>query len=97
MSGVAASLAHVTSTFVFGENPLIPSLGASGAISGVMGGYLVLHPHRRVTVIMLSEAPDFRFLSKDVPVLGSAECGSDGAFILNEGSRSISYVGRQGK
>src|SRR6187200_463242 len=37
-TGVAASLAHVTSTFFFGENPFIPSLGASGAISGVMGG-----------------------------------------------------------
>jgi len=61
-TGVAASLAHVTSTFVFGENPFIPSLGASGAISGVMGGYLVLHPHRRVTVIMLrmlTEVPGY--------------------------------------
>ena len=57
-TGVAASLAHVTSTFVFGENPFIPSLGASGAISGVMGGYLVLHPHRRVTVIMLRMLTD---------------------------------------
>ena len=52
-TGVIASLAHVVSTFVFGDNPMIPSLGASGAISGVMGGYLVLHPHRRVRVIML--------------------------------------------
>ena len=52
-TGVAASLAHVVSTFVLGDNPFIPSLGASGAISGVMGGYLVLHPHRRVRVIML--------------------------------------------
>jgi membrane associated rhomboid family serine protease len=58
ITGVAASLAHVTSTFVFGENPFIPSLGASGAISGVMGGYLVLHPHRRVTVIMLRMLTD---------------------------------------
>ena len=61
-TGVAASLAHVTSTFAFGENPFIPSLGASGAISGVMGGYLVLHPHRRVTVIMLrmlTEVPGY--------------------------------------
>jgi phage repressor protein C with HTH and peptisase S24 domain len=33
----------------------------------------------------LSEAPDFHFLSKDIPVLGTAECGSDGAFNLNEG------------
>ena len=34
------------------------ALGASGAISGVMGGYLVLHPHRRVTVIMLRMLTD---------------------------------------
>jgi membrane associated rhomboid family serine protease len=52
-TGVIASLSHVASTFIFGDNPFIPSLGASGAISGVMGGYLVLHPHRRVRVIML--------------------------------------------
>ncbi|HEY1386440.1 MAG TPA: LexA family transcriptional regulator [Dongiaceae bacterium] len=33
--------------------------------------------------LSLSEAPDFRFLSRDVPVLGSAECGSDGVFMFN--------------
>jgi membrane associated rhomboid family serine protease len=53
LAGVIASIAHVASTFVFGDNPYIPSLGASGAISGVMGGYLVLHPRRRVRVIMM--------------------------------------------
>ena len=57
-TGIAASLSHVVSTFVFGDNPFIPSLGASGAISGVMGGYLVLHPHRRVRVIMLRMLTD---------------------------------------
>jgi len=40
-----------------------------------------------------SEAPDFRFLTKDVPVLGLAECGSDGSFILNAGG-PIDYVRR---
>ena len=60
VTGLIASLSHVVSTFGFGDNPYIPSLGASGAISGVMGGYLVLHPHRRVRVIM------FRMLT-DVP------------------------------
>jgi membrane associated rhomboid family serine protease len=49
----SVDIAHVVSTFVFGDNPFIPSLGASGAISGIMGGYLVLHPHRRVRVIMV--------------------------------------------
>jgi membrane associated rhomboid family serine protease len=60
--GVLASIAHVVSTFAFGGNPLIPSLGASGAISGVLGGYLLLHPRRRVRVIlgrMLTEVPAF--------------------------------------
>jgi membrane associated rhomboid family serine protease len=55
--GLIASLAHVFTTVLLhgagSEQALIPSLGASGAISGVLGGYLVLHPHRRVTVIML--------------------------------------------
>jgi membrane associated rhomboid family serine protease len=61
-TGIIASLAHVVSTFTLGDNPFIPSLGASGAISGVMGGYLVLHPHRRVRVIMLrmlTEVPGY--------------------------------------
>jgi membrane associated rhomboid family serine protease len=61
--GILASLAHVMATVMFAANPssfLIPSLGASGAISGVLGGYILLYPKRRVTVIL------FRFLT-DVP------------------------------
>jgi membrane associated rhomboid family serine protease len=63
LTGVLASLAHVLTTVMFAADQsslLVPSLGASGAISGVLGGYLVLHPKRRVTVIL------FRFLT-DVP------------------------------
>lgn len=40
-----------------------------------------------------SEAPDFHVLAKDVPVLGSAECGRDGAFTLNAGE-PIDFVRR---
>jgi membrane associated rhomboid family serine protease len=61
--GVLASLAHVIATAMFATDPasmLIPSLGASGAISGVLGGYIVLHPRRRVTAIV------FRFIT-DIP------------------------------
>ena len=47
--GIIASLSHV---FVSGSDSLTPSLGASGAISGVLGGYLLLFPSRRVRVIM---------------------------------------------
>lgn len=53
VTGLIASLTHVFSTFAFGDNPYIPSLGASGAISGVLGGYLVLFPRRQVRVIMM--------------------------------------------
>lgn len=53
VTGLIASLAHVFSTFAFGDDPYIPSLGASGAISGVLGGYLVLFPKRQVKVILL--------------------------------------------
>src|SRR6185295_1444301 len=61
--GVLASLAHVFTTVALATEPgslLVPSLGASGAISGVLGGYILLYPKRRVTVIL------FRFLT-DVP------------------------------
>lgn len=44
--GLLASVAHI----YFGPQSRIPSLGASGAIAGVLGAYLVLFPHRRVRV-----------------------------------------------
>jgi membrane associated rhomboid family serine protease len=50
--GVLASLAHVAGTYAFNQDPTIPSLGASGAISGVLGAYIVLFPQRRVTVLL---------------------------------------------
>ena len=53
LCGIIASLTHVFSDYLFGENHLIPSLGASGAISGVMGGYLLLFPSKRVTILFI--------------------------------------------
>ncbi|HKQ74348.1 MAG TPA: rhomboid family intramembrane serine protease [Blastocatellia bacterium] len=46
--GVAATLAQVAVSS--GSN--IPNLGASGAISGVLGAYLILFPQGRVRVLM---------------------------------------------
>jgi membrane associated rhomboid family serine protease len=48
VSGLAAALGQV----VTNPNSAIPMVGASGAISGVMGGYLVLYPHVRVFTLL---------------------------------------------
>lgn len=45
--GVAAGLAHI----FFSGASNIPTVGASGAISGVLGGYLVLFPRNRIRVL----------------------------------------------
>src|SRR5215207_4092107 len=55
--GLIASLAHVFTTAALAgdqSSMLVPSLGASGAISGVLGGYILLHPSRRVTVLLFN-------------------------------------------
>ena len=64
--GVLAGLAHVFSTAIFaGDNfgsMLVPSLGASGAISGVLGAYILLFPTKRVTVLLswfVTQVPAF--------------------------------------
>ena len=45
--GLAASLAHI----VFNSGSIVPAVGASGAISGVLGGYLLMFPRNRVYVL----------------------------------------------
>ena len=50
--GILASLAHVFATVATHGNTLVPSLGASGAISGVLGGYVLLYPGRRVRMLV---------------------------------------------
>jgi len=48
--GFAAALAQV----VMEPSSAIPMLGASGAISGVLGGYLVLFPQRQVRALIFN-------------------------------------------
>jgi membrane associated rhomboid family serine protease len=53
LCGILAGLSHVFTSAYFTESLLIPSLGASGAISGVLGGYMLMFPSRSVHVWLL--------------------------------------------
>jgi membrane associated rhomboid family serine protease len=48
LTGLAAAIGQVVTT----PDSLIPMVGASGAISGVMGGYLILYPRVKVYVLL---------------------------------------------
>ena len=47
--GVVAALAHAG----LNADSIVPMVGASGAISGVLGAYLVLHPKTQVLVLFM--------------------------------------------
>jgi membrane associated rhomboid family serine protease len=63
ITGAAAALAHV---FLAPASP-IPAVGASGAISGIMGAYVLLYPKVRVTTWF---PPIFIFRLRAFAVLG---------------------------
>ena len=59
LCGLAAAAAHV---FLNPASP-VPTVGASGAISGVMGAYLVLYPRVRVNMLFI-----FIFIIRVIPL-----------------------------
>jgi membrane associated rhomboid family serine protease len=64
LCGVLAALAQV----MLDPTATIPMVGASGAIAGVMGAYLILYPHSRV--LMLFPFPVFLFELPAIAFLG---------------------------
>ncbi len=48
LTGIGAGLIHT----LFNWDSTIPAVGASGAISGVMGAYIALFPHSRVVTLV---------------------------------------------
>jgi membrane associated rhomboid family serine protease len=62
LCGVAAALAQTAA----GPDSLVPMVGASGAIAGVMGAYFVLYPHSRIVTLL----PIFFFIQiVEVPAI----------------------------
>ena len=64
LCGVVAALAQTA----LRPSSLVPMVGASGAIAGVMGAYLVLYPHSRILMLfpfppILFEVPALFFLA----------------------------------
>jgi membrane associated rhomboid family serine protease len=47
-SGLVASITHIATQ----PNSIIPTIGASGAVAGVLGAYLVLYPRARVLTLV---------------------------------------------
>lgn len=65
LSGISASLVHI----IFHPNSTVPLVGASGAISGILGAYLLLFPYARIHtlvflffIIRVIEIPAYFFL-----------------------------------
>lgn len=48
-AGIGAGLVHV----MMSPGSLVPTVGASGAIAGVMGGYLLLFPKAKVDILLI--------------------------------------------
>jgi len=61
LSGVVATLAHVAVQ----PDSTVPLIGASGAVAGVMGAYLVLFPRVRIRTVFIV----FLILIRDIPAM----------------------------
>jgi len=48
VSGLAASLSHI----IISPNSTLPMVGASGAIAGVLGAYMIEFPHARILTLV---------------------------------------------
>ncbi len=66
---VVSGLAAVAVYTLFNPGSVVPLVGASGAIAGVMGAYIILHPRAQITVLIVFYFIMFRQFSAKV-VLG---------------------------
>ena len=92
LCGLAAGVAHIA----FNSDSGVPTVGASGAISGVLGGYLLLFPKNRVRVLMyggISQVPAIVVLGMwiVIQVLNSA-----GAMARTADTGGVAYLAHVG-
>jgi membrane associated rhomboid family serine protease len=86
LAGLAAALAHVAAN----PSSMVPTVGASGAIAGVLGAYIVLFPTARVTSIV----PIFFFLTRvDLPAIVVLGIWFASQFLIGAGSQPASGGG----
>ena len=83
LSGLCASALQIS----LGPDSVIPTLGASGAISGILGAYLVLFPRNKVNAIFL-----FRMVSVPAIVVLGMWIGLQ----VFQGASSFQQVGESG-
>ncbi len=95
---VAAGLAAAGAQIIASPDSLVPMIGASGAVSGVLGAYLVLFPKKRVRVLMFYvvwEVPAFvvlGFWAAMQLVSGYASVGS----VEGAGGGGVAYLAHVG-
>jgi membrane associated rhomboid family serine protease len=84
LGGLAATATQTFVTLMYASDfdATIPNIGASGAISAVLGGYLVLLPHAKVLTVIV-------FILREVPAV--LFLGIWFGFQLLEGSASIAH------
>ena len=107
---IVCGLAAAAAQIVMDGNSIIPMLGASGAISGVLGGYLLLFPQRQIRAIIfnfLTTVPAFVALGiwivyqiivgymSDPGTGGVAYAAHIGGFIAGLALVKVFAIGRQ--
>jgi len=81
LCGITSGFCHL----IFNLNSNIPTIGASGAIAGVMGAYLILHPNAKILTLIpiifipwFVEIPAFFFLGLWFVIQFVSAAGSHG-------------------